>query len=329
MLLQASPHPVAIDWQHRASKNGGGGRTHNLHRDAASVLMKAMDSTGLSGKVVELYAFLGDNLSAISTKLKYSAIGSSNSCTNGNWATSDIIAFGGLKDSANTTKILQTNLSLSTALAGQESNTGAHWYTRDTASGAASQIAMGSSSVTVGNAILGGWVSSGTKDSGLIAGVSNYAVATNASRIGLHSTLNLNNRTSQYFTNGVALGAVSTVSSGTWLTGNNLTLTSNGAASFWKRDLLYADVTVGVTTSDEINFNLVIRQFQQFLNRAQAPAINLAGAVASSSRIQGALTIERRLSGTIASSSRIQGSLSGMGVLDFSNAGNSQYVTVI
>jgi len=267
MLLQASPHPAAIDWQHRSVKNGGGGRVHNLHRDAASVLMRGLDSAGLSGKVVELYPYLGDNLSAVSTKLKYSAVGSSNTCTSTSWTTPDITSFGGLKDAANTGKSLQTNFSPSTALAGQELVTGVHWYTRDTASVATSQVAVGSS-LSTGNVITCGWVSSGSKDSGVIAGTTSYATATNASRTGLNGVLNINSRSSQYFTNGSALGSAGSAATGTWLSGTTLTLSSNGAASFWKRDLLYADVTINVTAADEVNFNLVVRQFQRFLNRS-------------------------------------------------------------
>ena len=329
MLLQASPHPAAIDWQHRAVKNGGGGLAHNLHRDAASILMKGMDSAGLSGKVVELYPYLGDNLSAVSTKLKYSAVGSSNTCTSANWITSDILSFGGLKDAANANKSLQTNFSPSTALAGQELVTGVHWYTRDTTSVATSQIAIGNSSATVGNGIVCGWVASGTRDSGFIAGQV-YTPATNASRTGLHGVLNINSRSSQYFTNGSALGSAGSVATGTWLTGNTLTLSSNGGASYWKRDLLYADVTINATASDEVNFYLVVRQFQQFLSRSQVPAITLGSAIASHSTIQASLTVERRLSTAINERSTIQGSLSGTAVLlDFSAPNNSQYVTLI
>lgn len=329
MLMQASPHPSAIDWQHRAVKNGGGGRVHNLHRDAASILMKGMDSAGLSGKVVELYPYLGDNLSAVSTKLRYSAVGSSNTCTSANWLTSDILSFGGLKDAANPNKSLQTNFSPSTALAGQELVTGAHWYTRDTTSVATSQIAIGDSSAIVGNGIVCGWVYSGTRDSGFVAGQI-YAPATSTSRTGLNSVLNINSRSSQYFTNGSALGPPSVASTGTWLTGNTLTLSSNGAASYWKRDLLYADVTINVTAADEVNFNLVVRQFQQFLSRSQAPAITLGSVIASHSTIQASLTVERRLSTAINERSTIQGSLSGTAVLlDFSAPNNSQYVTLI
>ena len=265
MLTWASPHPDAIDWQHRATANGG--LTHNLHRDAASRLCKGLDSAGLASEIIEIYAFLGDNVPAVCTKLFYSAVGSNQLANSSNWLDSNIVAFGGLKDPANTSKRILTSMVISTALAGKESVAGVHWYTRDTATGG-SQVVFGNSSVAGGAGFLCGWVSSGTRDSGAVAASTNYAVGASPSVAGFQGASNLSSRQTQFFLNGVATGAVGTASSGTWLTANTLLIGVNGSTSFWKRDDLYGDVTVGMTAADELRLSQVVTSFQRFLNRA-------------------------------------------------------------
>ena len=262
MLLQASPHPAAIDWQHRATANGG--LTHNLHRDAADRLCKGLDSAGLTDKVVEIYPFLGDNIPAICAKLR-SAVNSL--CSNTNWMPVNIVAFGGLKDAANASRRLSTNMVISTTLAGKESVTGVHWYTRDTATGG-SQVVFGNSSVAGGQGFLCGWVNAGTRDSGVTAGAVNYAVGVAPSVAGFQGASNVSSRQTQFFLNGVATGAVGTASSGTWLTANTLIIGANSTATYWKRDDLYGDVTVGMSASDELRLSQVVTSFQRFLNRA-------------------------------------------------------------
>ena len=262
MLLQASPHPVAIDWQHRATANGG--LTHNLHRDSADRLCKGLDSAGLTDKSVEIYPFLGDNIPAICVKLKYT---SSSICSNTNWLPANIIAFGGLKDAVNASRRLSTNMVISTTLAGKESVTGVHWYTRDTATGS-SQVVFGNSSATVGSGFLCGWINTGTRDSGITAGSINYPVGVAPSVAGFQGASNVSSRQTQFFLNGVATGAVGTASSGTWLTANTLIIGANGTATYWKRDDLYGDVTVGMSASDELRLSQVVTSFQRYLNRA-------------------------------------------------------------
>ena len=263
MLTWASPHPTAIDWQHRATANGG--LTHNLHRDSADRLCKALDSTGLTSRMIEVYPFLGDNVPAVCTKLFYSAVGSNQFATSSNWATAHILAFGGLKDAANTSKNINTNFTFSTALAGKESLTGVHWYTRDTAASGSSQVSIGSSAS--GDTMVCGWIGSGSKESGFIAGTSSYAAGTNVSAIGLHSACNLGVRATQYFLNGVAMGGVGAVSVGTWSAGTSF-LFGNPIATPWKRDLLFVAFTVALTATEVLTHSRVCKQFQQFLNRA-------------------------------------------------------------
>ena len=265
MLTWASPHPDAIDWQHRATANGG--LTHNLHRDAASRLCKGLDSAGLASEMVEVYAFLGDNVPAVCTKLFYSAVGSNQLANSSNWLDSNIVAFGGLKDPANTSKRILTNMVISTALAGKESVAGVHWYTRDTIVGG-SQVVFGNSSVAGGQGFICGWVSSGTRDSGTVAGTGNYPAGAAPSVAGFQGASNLSSRQTQFFLNGVATGAVGTASSGTWLASNALVIGANGTATFWKRDTLYGDVTIGLTAADELRLSQSVKAFQQFLNRA-------------------------------------------------------------
>ena len=265
MLAWASPDPTAMDWQYRATANGG--LTHNLHRDAADRLCKSLDSTGLTSRMIEIYAFLGDNIPAVCTKLFYSAVGSSQFAASANWISGNILAFGGLKDAANSTKRINTNFTLSTALAGKESLTGMHWYTRDTAASGTSQVAVGSSST--GNIMIGGWVFSGAKESGYIAGTNNYALGTSVSAIGLHSVCNFGVRTPQYFLNGVAMGAAGAAGTGVWGTGTGTTyLFGNPTTTYWKRDLLFVAFTVGLTATEALTHTQVCKQFQQFLNRA-------------------------------------------------------------
>ena len=264
MLLQSSPHPTAIDWQYRATANGG--NTHNLHRDAADRLCKGLDSTGLSVKAVEIYPFLGDNVPAVCTKLFYSKVGSSGYMSNVGFADLNVLAFGGLKDASNTARYLNTNLTTAIALSGKESTTGVHWYTRNTASSGTTQVIFnGTGSPTVG--IFGGWIGAGTKESGGIATNSTSTVGTATSSVGFQGILNQNNRTTQYFLNGSALGIAGVASTGTWVASSKLLMFSSGTAAYWKRDALYGDVTVGTTSADEVNFSLVVRQFQRFLNR--------------------------------------------------------------
>ena len=264
MLTWNSPHPTAIDWQHRATANGGS--THNLHRDSADRLCKALDSTGLTSRMIEVYAFLGDNVPAVCTKLFYSAVGSSPYMTAQNWATVNILDFGGLRDAANTSKYLNTNMTTAIALSGNESNTGLHWYTRNTAASGTTQVifAVAGASAVV---LFGGWLSTGSKESGGIATASSSALGTTTSSVGFQGALNRNVRSTQYFLNGSALGAMSAVSSGTWTAPNKLLMFSNSASAWWKRDALYGDVTVGITTEDELRLFQSVRAFQQFLNR--------------------------------------------------------------
>ena len=263
MITWASPDPTAIDWQYRATANGGS--TNNLHRDSADRLCKSLDSTGLASRMVEVYPFLGDNVLAICTKLLYSNVGSSQLATNSSWIAGNILAFGGLKDAANSAKRINTNFSYSTALAGKESLSGMHWYTRDTAASGTSQVAVGSSAG--GNNTIGGWVATGSKETGLVATNAAYAVGTNVSAIGLHSACNFGVRTTQYLLNGVAMGGVSAAGSGSWATGTTY-LFGNPAATYWKRDLLFVAITVGLTATEALTHSQVCKQFQQFLNRA-------------------------------------------------------------
>lgn len=263
MLIWASPHPTAIDWQHRATAKGGS--THNLHRDSADRLCKGLDSTGLTSKMVEVYPFLGDDIPSICTKLLYSAVGSLPYMTSQNWMASHILAFGGLKDAANSTRNINTNFKFSTALAGKESLTGVHWYTRNTAASGSSQVSIGANSVQGG--MVCGWVNSGSRESGFIAGNNNYAAGTSVSAIGFHSACNLGVRTTQYFLNGVAMGGVGAVSALSWNAGTSF-LFGNPAATPWKRDLLFVAFTVALTTTEVLTHSRVCKQFQQFLNRA-------------------------------------------------------------
>jgi len=215
--------------------------------------------------MIEVYPFLGDNVLAICTKLLYSSAGSSQFSTSFNWASVHIVAFGGLKDAANSTRRINTNLTCATALAGKESLTGIHWYTRDTAASGTSQVAVGSS--VAGNNTVGGWVATGSKETGLVATNVAYAVGTNVSAIGLHSACNFGVRTTQYLLNGVAMGGVSAAGSGSWALGTTY-LFGNPATTFWKRDLLFVAFTVGLTATEALTHSQVCKQFQQFLNRA-------------------------------------------------------------
>ena len=262
MITWASPDPTAIDWQYRATANGGS--TNNLHRDSADRLCKSLDSTGLASRMVEIYPFLGDDIPSICTKLFYSSAGSSQFSTSFNWASVHIVAFGGLKDAANSTRRINTNLTYATALAGEESLTGIHWYTRDTAASGVSQVAVGSSAS--GNSAIGGWIASGAKEAGSIASA-NYALGTTISAAGLHSACNSGVRTTQYFLNGVAIGGTSATSTASW-GGGATTLFTNNNATWWKRDLLFVAITVGLTATEALTHSQVCKQFQQFLNRA-------------------------------------------------------------
>lgn len=266
MLLQASPHPVAIDWQHRATANGG--LTHNLHRDAADRLCKGLDSAGLTSKMIEVYAFLGDNVPAICTKLFYSAVGSSGYMSSLNFVVGNILDFGGLKEAGNTGRYLNTNLTTAIALSSKESTTGIHWYTRDTAAAGVSQVIFNGTggSVTIG--IFGGWVATGSKESGGIATASTSAGGTTTPSTGFQGGVNRSSRLTQYFLNGSALGSASVASTGTWTVSNKLLMFSNGTAAWWKRDALYGDVTAGITAADELRLSQSVKAFQQFLNRA-------------------------------------------------------------
>jgi len=267
MLLQASPHPAAIDWQHRATANGG--LTHNLHRDAADRLCKGLDSTGLSAKTVEIYPFLGDNVPAVCTKLFYSKVGSSGYMSNFNFPDSNILSFGGLKDASNASKYLNTNLTIPIALSGKESTTGIHWYTRNTAASGTSQVIFNNGlGGTVGVGLYAGWVGAGTKESGVIAAQANAAVGTTVSSVGFQGLLNVNARTTQYFLNGNTVGSLSATSTGTWTLSNKLLMFSTSTGNWWKRDALYGDVTVGMVYADELRLSQSIKTFQQFLNRA-------------------------------------------------------------
>ena len=260
MLTWASPHPTAIDWQHRATANGG--LTHNLHRDAASRLCKGLDSAGLTSDMVEIYPFLGDNIPAIVTKLRYVSV---SKVFNTNFLAANIIAFGGLKDASNTSKQLRTDLIPATSINGKESVLFAHWYTRDTAAAGTSQVAIGA---TAGGIVSAGWVSTGSRESGTIAGSSNPPGSATSSP-GFHCAGNVSSRATQYFLNGVATGAVSgTAGSGSFAAGGNIVLASNSASVYWKRDLLYADISTGLNAADELRQSQTVTQFQRFLNRA-------------------------------------------------------------
>ena len=263
MLMQTAPHPTAIDWQHRASANGGS--THNIHRDAADRLCKNLDSTGLAGKAVEIYPFLGDNIQAVCTKLRYALTGSSPVLRSTNFGNSNIIAFGGLKDSTNTSRALPTDMVYATALAFREPDVSAHWYTRDTVSGS-SQVAIGSSAS--GNTVICGWVSSGTKESGTLASPTNYAVGVSTASTGFHGVANLAVRATQYFLNGVPIGAVGATGSGNWLAAATAVLFGNPTSTYWKLDMLYADFFIKTTSADELRLSQVVRYFQLSLNRA-------------------------------------------------------------
>jgi len=264
MLLQASPHPAAIDWQHRATANGG--NTHNLHREAANRLCKGLDSAGLSAKAVEIYPFLGDNVPAICTKLFYAKVGSSPVCRTVNFVSTNIISFGGLKDSVNSTRSLLTDMVYSTALGFREADTSAHFYTRDTAAAGTSQVAIGS--LLSGNNVTCGWLSAGSKETGVIA-TTVTASGTSTSTAGFHGSANLTSRATQYFLNGVATGTVGGTGTGSWVASSNAAvLFANPTTAYWKRDMLYADFFGRTTAADELRLSQVVKDFQRSLNRS-------------------------------------------------------------
>lgn len=265
MLLQASPHPVAMDWQHRSTRNGG--LSHNLHRDAASTLCRGLQTNGLTSHCVEVYPFLGDNLQAICTKLFY--MGLQEFCSNINWANSNIIDFGGLKDSANASKQLNTVFIYPSMIPGMESVAGCQWYTRDAvAASNTSQAAVGTSTST-GQIMLGGWINVGTRESGSIANTTTLTAGGTTTRgAGFHAAQNNNNRTTQYYLDGVAIGGVSAAGTGTWAANATGRLFSQASASYWKRDLLYASFTTQLPAASVLQLSRVVRTFQRSLNRA-------------------------------------------------------------
>src|SRR6476469_5040690 len=105
---------------------------------------------------------------------------------------------------------MPTDMVFATALAFREADTSVHWYTRDTAAGGTSQVAVGS--ISGGAAVICGWVLIGARESGTISNASNYAGGTTTSSAGFHGVANLAARATQYFLNGVATGAAGSTS---------------------------------------------------------------------------------------------------------------------
>lgn len=271
------PRPVSFStidgdtlaWESAVVSAGGSVSTET--RQAVDQLISGLKATGLWSKVLMLDCCCGSNLTSAIVRVKVPA-GVSRSYANTNFVSGDYSergSNGGIAGGSG--KYLDAGFSpFSLSGVTTSSSLGLWCYTRATGSAGTSQVSIGSSLSTTEYTVLG-WVSTGSRESGVIAGVMadppNIGSAT--SLTGLLGVTTNGSRANQFYASGVAVGSTVTASS-------NLSTLSiyahafnfNGSASgFSTRRLSSKLVTAGISSAEAAALNSLIVSFESALGR--------------------------------------------------------------